>query len=151
MMISYTVNSLCQKICFLSSYKNLLLAFLRDFQKLNSSSCGMGILARPKLKAGRMPTPQENFEDFFIWKSLNQVRYSHFTLKGRKALLPYIWLRRFPVIDTPKSPAKLGDFIRLLAPLFKGGWGDQFLNRAVLLHMYLTLVRNCYILIILLH
>jgi hypothetical protein len=30
----------------------------------------MGILARLRLRAGRMPTPQENFEDFFIWKSL---------------------------------------------------------------------------------
>jgi hypothetical protein len=58
---------------------------LKDFQKLNSSyewdghlvgwaSCGMGIPARPRLRAGRMPTPQENFEDFFIWKSLIPVK-----------------------------------------------------------------------------
>ena len=63
---------------------------LRDFQKLNSSSCGMGIPARPGLMAGRMPNaavlqrgeppqqtsapPQENFEDFFIWKSLRAGR-----------------------------------------------------------------------------
>jgi hypothetical protein len=53
---------------------------LRDFQKLNSPSCGMGIPARPGFRAGRMPNaavlrnwlrnalapPQENFEDFFI-------------------------------------------------------------------------------------
>jgi hypothetical protein len=43
---------------------------IRDFQKLNSPSCGMGILARPRFRAGRMPTPQENFDYFFIWKSL---------------------------------------------------------------------------------
>jgi hypothetical protein len=32
----------------------------------------MGILARPGLRAGRMPTPQENFEDLFICKSLRE-------------------------------------------------------------------------------
>ena len=45
----------------------------RDFQKLNSTSCGMGILARSRFKAGRMPTPQENFKYFFIWKSPIQI------------------------------------------------------------------------------
>ncbi len=34
-------------------------------------------------------------------------------------------LRRFPRVDPPKSPDKLGDFVRLLAPLKKGSWGDQ--------------------------
>ena len=43
---------------------------LRDFQKLNSSSCGVGILPALSLGRARMPIPQENFEDFFICKSL---------------------------------------------------------------------------------
>jgi hypothetical protein len=28
------------------------------------------------------------------------------------------------ILDPPKSPANLGDFARLFAPLGKGGWGD---------------------------
>jgi hypothetical protein len=41
----------------------------------------MGILARPRLRAGRMPTPQENFEDFFICKSLSDsVTHRFYTL-----------------------------------------------------------------------
>ena len=63
----------------------------RDFQKLNSSPCGMGIPARPILRAGRMPNaavlqrgeppqqtsapPQENFEDLFMCKSLIPILY----------------------------------------------------------------------------
>jgi hypothetical protein len=34
---------------------------LKDFQKLNSSSCGMGILARPTLTAGKDAHPTRKF------------------------------------------------------------------------------------------
>ena len=46
---------------------------IRDLQIKKSSkfSCGMGILARPRLRAGRMPTPQD--EEFNFWKSLNTI------------------------------------------------------------------------------
>ena len=47
---------------------------LRDFQKINYSCCGAGILARLRLEQARMPAPQKNFGDFFIWKSLSAER-----------------------------------------------------------------------------
>ncbi|GJD21815.1 hypothetical protein RIVM261_067710 [Rivularia sp. IAM M-261] len=40
--------------------------YLRDFQKINSSCCGAGILARLRLEQASLPAPQKNFGDFFI-------------------------------------------------------------------------------------
>ncbi|WP_407885762.1 hypothetical protein [Scytonema sp. NUACC26] len=47
---------------------------------MRTPSCGMGVLARPRLLTGEtpvpqeiLPVPQEIVRDFFIWKSLISV------------------------------------------------------------------------------
>jgi hypothetical protein len=50
-------------------------SYLVGWARMPVLSYGMGILAHPIFKAGRMPTPQDNFGYFFIWKSLRARRY----------------------------------------------------------------------------
>ena len=59
---------------------------LRDFQKLNSPSCGMGILARLRLRAGRMPTPQEILRIFLSGSP------------SSKNITPRILIFRYPTV-----------------------------------------------------
>jgi hypothetical protein len=41
--------------------------------------------------------------------------------KNNSDISQYILVKRFPAIDPPKSPDKLGDFKKVIALLFKAG------------------------------
>jgi hypothetical protein len=69
-MLSFQGFLVSKTVMSIKGYAIYFSNLLRDFQEINYSSCGVGILP---LVTGRVKTPilQENFGYFFTWKSLN--------------------------------------------------------------------------------